>query len=94
MQGQEGQDAVSILIVDDTPENLQLLEALLRGLDVNVVQARSGAEALREAQAREFALILLDVRMPGMDGIKTAALIREDSRSAQTPIIFLTAYDP
>jgi CheY-like chemotaxis protein len=94
MQGQEWQDAVSVLIVDDTPENLLLLEALLHGLDVNVAQARSGAEALREAQTREFALILLDVRMPDMDGIQTAARIREPSPSAQMPIIFLTAYDP
>src|SRR5689334_23770404 len=82
-----------ILLVDDRPENLVALEALLDGPGVNLVTAQSGAEALKRLLARDFALILLDVQMPGMDGFETAELIRQRDRSRHTPIIFVTAYD-
>ncbi len=83
---------VSILLVDDQPENLVALEAVLEDLGQNLVTATSGREALRRLLDEEFAVILLDVKMPEMDGFETAALIRERTRSAHTPIVFLTAY--
>jgi signal transduction histidine kinase len=82
---------VDILLVDDHEENLLALEALLTDPTYRLVRARSGREALREVLARDFALILLDVAMPGLDGYETAALIRQRERSRDTPIIFLTA---
>lgn len=84
---------VEILIVDDTERNLAALEAVLSDLDAHVVRARSGADALRALLRQDFALILLDVRMPGIDGFETAELIRARDRSRVTPIIFLTAFD-
>ena len=84
-------ERIDILIVDDQPNNLFALESLLAGEDYTLVRAASGAEALRCVLAREFALILLDVLMPGMDGFETAELIRKRPQSASTPIIFLTA---
>jgi len=83
----------SILIVDDSPDKLVALEAILRELEVEIVTARSGKEALRRLLRQDFAVVLLDVRMPGMDGFETATLIRERSRTAHTPIIFITAFD-
>src|ERR1044071_6900609 len=83
---------VSILLVDDRPEKLLALEAVLSDLDVNMVKATSGKEALRCVLGEEFAVILMDVNMPGMDGFETANLIRQRKRSARTPIIFLTAF--
>ena len=85
-------DQVNILIVDDLPEKLMIFEAVLEDLKQNIVCVRSGTEALREVLAREFAVILLDVNMPDIDGLETAALIRRYKRSAHTPIIFVTAY--
>ncbi len=85
------EDKVSILMVDDHIENLVALEALLRDLGQNLVRARSGIEALRFLLHQEFALIILDVDMPVIDGFETAALIREREKSRYTPIIFLTA---
>src|SRR5438128_543222 len=85
-----GQKA-NILLVDDHAENLLALEALLSDLGQRLVQARSGREALRHLLEEEFAVILLDVEMPGMDGFETARLIRARERSQHTPIIFLTA---
>src|SRR2546430_937241 len=82
---------VNILVVDDEPHSLKALQALLRGPDRNVVTAASGREALRWILRGVFALILLDVRMPDMDGFETAALIRKLKRSRYTPIVFLTA---
>src|SRR5213082_3105902 len=82
---------VNILVVDDEPHSLKALQALLRGPDRNVVTAASGKEALRWILRAAFALILLDVRMPDMDGFETAALIRKLKRSRYTPIVFLTA---
>ncbi|GAP95881.1 sensor histidine kinase [Leptolyngbya sp. NIES-2104] len=84
---------VNILLVDDQPENLLALEAVLGKLGENLVQASSGEEALRCLLNRDFAVILLDVQMPGIDGFETASLIRSRARSQHTPIIFLTAFD-
>ena len=84
---------VNILVVDDRDENLLALEAVLDDPGYRLVRARSGREALREVLDQDFALILLDVQMPGVDGYETAVLIRERPRSRQTPIIFLTAND-
>lgn len=83
---------MKILLVDDTPDNLVSLEAALYGLGEELVLARSGKEALRHLLNDDFAAILLDVRMPEMDGFETAELIRSRPRSRQTPIIFLTGY--
>src|ERR1041385_4241073 len=81
-----------ILLVDDTPENLVSIEAALSSLGEELVTASSGKEALRHLLQDDFAAILLDVRMPDMDGFETAALIRSRPRSRQTPILFLTGY--
>src|SRR5687767_15373760 len=83
---------VNILLVDDNPDKPLALEAVLEDLGQNLVQAHSGAEALRLLLRQEFALILLDVKMPVMDGFETAALIRQRASSADTPIIFVTAF--
>ena len=83
---------VKILLVDDTPANLVALEAALSPLDEELVFAYSGTEALRHLLHNDFAAILLDVKMPEMDGFETAELIRTRSRSRSTPILFLTAY--
>ena len=83
----------NILVVDDDVRSLLAMEALLSGSGRNIVTARSGADALRELMRREFAVILLDVRMPDMDGFETAALIRERERLRHLPIIFLSAVD-
>src|SRR5437868_4050946 len=80
------------LRVHDTPENLVSLEAALYGLGEELVMAHSGKEALRHLLHDDFAAILLDVRMPEMDGFETAELIRSRPRSRQTPILFLTGY--
>lgn len=90
--GAEAADKVDILIVDDLPEKLLVFRTVLEELGQNLVFVRSGAEALREVLQREFAVILLDVNMPDIDGFETATLIRKYKRSAHTPIIFITAY--
>ncbi len=82
----------NILIVDDLPEKLLVFGTVLEDLGQNLVFVNSGSEALREVLNREFAVILLDVNMPDIDGFETAALIRRYKRSAHTPIIFITAY--
>ena len=83
---------MKILLVDDTPDNLVSIEAALSGLGEDLVLANSGKEALRHLLNEDFAAILLDVRMPDMDGFETAELIRSRPRSRQTPILFLTGY--
>jgi CheY-like chemotaxis protein len=80
-----------ILLVDDRAENLLALEAILSSLDQELVFARSGEAAVEAAVADDFAVILLDVVMPGMDGFETAAQIKERRRAQDVPIIFLTA---
>jgi signal transduction histidine kinase/CheY-like chemotaxis protein len=83
---------MKILLVDDIPENLVSLEATLSGLGQELVMASSGREALRHVLNDDFAAILLDVRMPDMDGFETAELIRSRPRSREIPILFLTGY--
>jgi diguanylate cyclase (GGDEF)-like protein/PAS domain S-box-containing protein len=85
------EEKVNILLVDDQPKNLLALSATLESLDENLVSANSGVEALRYLLNQDFAVILLDVQMPGMDGFETAQLIRQRERSKHTPIIFVTA---
>ncbi len=85
-------DRVNILIVDDVPEKLLALRVVLEELGQNLVTAGSGREALRRLSEQEFAVILLDVNMPDIDGFETAALIRQRKRFAHVPIIFITAY--
>src|SRR5688500_3009964 len=80
-----------ILLVDDKLENLTALEAVLEGLGQELIKAQSGMEALRQLLHHDFACILLDVMMPDMSGLETAAMIRERESSRNTPIIFLTA---
>ncbi len=81
-----------VLLVDDSADNLISLEAALEGLDAELVTARSGMEALRRLLEKDFAAIILDVKMPDMDGFQTAEMIRTRKRSRHTPIIFLTGY--
>jgi CheY-like chemotaxis protein len=80
-----------ILLVDDRPENLLALEAILVSLGQTLVRATSGEEALKALLADDYAVILLDVQMPGMDGFETAAHIKRRERTKDIPIIFLTA---
>jgi signal transduction histidine kinase/DNA-binding response OmpR family regulator len=85
-------DKINILVVDDLPEKLLVLRSVLEELGENVITANSGPEALRRVLENDFAVILLDVNMPGMDGFETASLIRRRRKSAHTPIIFVTAF--
>ncbi|THJ75142.1 two-component system response regulator [Candidatus Frankia alpina] len=82
-----------ILLVDDRADNLMALEAILASLDQDLVAASSGEEALKRLLVDDFAVILLDVQMPGMDGFETAHRIKQRGRTRDTPIIFLTAID-
>lgn len=83
----------NILLVDDTPAKLTALAAVLAPLDQNLISARSGRDALRQLLARDFAVVLLDVRMHDIDGFEVAKLIRQRARNATTPIIFMTSAD-
>ena len=85
-------DRVNILIVDDEPKNLLVLETVLDDPGYRLVRANSGEEALLHLMAEEFAVLVLDVRMPGMTGFELAHLIKERKKTARVPIIFLTAY--
>ena len=82
----------AVLLVDDRPEQRLALSVVLGEVGVDVVEAASGRDALRWLLRREFALILLDVNMPDMDGFETAELIRSRQSSKHTPIIFVTAF--
>src|SRR6266446_1106119 len=84
---------VDILLVDDDSTKRFAMKAILAPLGQNVVEAASGPDALRQLLKQDFAVILLDVRMPGMDGFEAAQLIRQRPRSELTPIIFVTALD-
>src|SRR6266511_3712189 len=86
-----GQDRASILIVDDRASKLIAMEALFADFGENVVCVSSGKDALRQLLERDFAVILLDVNMPDMDGFETAALIRQRPKLQHIPIIFMTA---
>jgi CheY-like chemotaxis protein len=85
--------APRILLVDDRPENLLALEAILHGFGYDLAKANSGEEALKLLLTDDFALILLDVQMPGMDGFETATHIKQRERTREIPILFLTAID-
>src|SRR5690606_11506000 len=87
----EHKEKVNILLVDDQPARLLSYEAILAELGENLVQARSGEEALARVMEQDFAVILLDVNMPGMDGFDTAHMIHQQPRFERTPIIFVTA---
>ncbi|SDL23742.1 Response regulator receiver domain-containing protein [Nocardioides sp. YR527] len=89
----ERQGTAKILLVDDRAANLVALEAILGSLDQTLVRAGSGEDALRALLHDDFALILLDAQMPGMDGFETAARIKARERTKDVPIIFLTAND-
>ena len=83
-------ERASILLVDDMEDNLTALEAVLGSLNEPLVRARSGEEAMKALLRQHFALVLLDVRMPGMDGFETAANIKRLDQTKDVPIIFLT----
>lgn len=85
------EDLANILVVDDHPANLLALEGILEPLGQRIVKANSGAEALKRLLVEEFAVILMDVQMPGLDGTQTARLIKEREKTRHIPIIFLTA---
>jgi signal transduction histidine kinase/DNA-binding response OmpR family regulator len=87
-----GEVPTNILVVDDLPEKLLAYRTILDELGQNIITAVSGEEALKAVLRNDFAVILLDVQMPGMGGMETASLIRKRKRSAHTPIIFLTAF--
>ena len=89
--GKDMDEKVSILVVDDRSDKLLAYEVMLAELNQNIVCARSGKEALRHLLQKDFAAIILDVNMPGMDGFETAALIRQRQRCETTPIIFVSA---
>jgi signal transduction histidine kinase/CheY-like chemotaxis protein len=85
-------DGVRILLVDDTPGNLVVLQSVLARPDYELVPAPSGADALRYLLTNDCALILMDVQMPGLDGYETASLIRQNERTRNIPIVFVTAF--
>lgn len=89
--GQSPCETVNILLVDDQPANLLVLEAVLGDMGQNLVRARSGEEALRLLEQQEFAVVLLDVRMPGLDGFETARIMRSRPETRTTPVIFISA---
>ena len=95
VQGQDnsGPQRGTVLVVDDKTENLDAFEAVLEPLGYPIVRANSSAEALRLLLKQDFAVVLLDVRMPGTDGVETARLIKTRIRSRSTPIIFITALE-
>src|SRR5689334_16206925 len=90
MNATNNNDKVNILLVDDQPARLLSYETILSELEQNLVRAHSGLEALEKLMHDDFAVVLLDVSMPGMDGFETASLIHDHPRFEKTPIIFVT----
>ena len=88
----ENDEKIKVLLVDDRPENLLTLEAVLDAPTLELVKVHSGAEALKHILTDEIAVILMDVRMPEMDGFETAELLRKRDKTKHTPIIFLTGF--
>ena len=86
--------AATILLVDDHPPNLMALEAVLEPLGERLVRACSGAEAVEIARGEDLALVLLDLQMPELDGLETAALLKKIDRARTVPIIIVTAFEP
>ena len=86
-----GYRSTTILLVDDRPENLLAMEAVLEPLGFEIAKVQSGAEALKYLLGHSVALIVLDIRMPGMDGFETASLIQQRERTRYVPIVFVTA---
>lgn len=93
VQSSNGTPKVNVLVVDDSPDSLLALEAVLCGTDRNVIKVPSGEEALKYLLKEDVGVILLDIKMSGMDGFETAATIRERDKTRDVPIIFLTAYN-
>lgn len=91
MEKEAAEHRTNILLVDDREENLVALRAVLKDVPANLVSAKSGFEALEEMSRAQFALILMDVNMPEMDGFETAKLLRSRPTTKHTPIIFITA---
>jgi len=89
-------DAINILVVDDEPNNLVALDAALASVDYGVVRASSGRNALKALLSQDYAVIVLDIHMPDMDGFETAGHVKQRERTRHIPILFLTAvdYDP
>jgi response regulator RpfG family c-di-GMP phosphodiesterase len=87
-----GRKPVNVLVVDDSADSLLALEALLGGLDRTILKASSGEQALKYLLQEDIGVILLDVKMAGLDGFETAAIIRENKRTRELPIIFMTAF--
>lgn len=85
---------INILIVDDHPANRLAMREILTNLDLNIIEAESGRQALKSVLENDFALILMDVVMPGMDGFETTRIIRSRQKSQHTPVVFITASDP
>ena len=86
-------DKANVLLVDDSRTQLQLLQLALSELDHNVLTAGSGEDALKHVLQHDFAVILLDVQMPGMDGFEAARMIRQGERNEKTPVVFVTGYE-
>lgn len=86
-----GPDKIPVLLVDDRPENLTAMEGLLEDMGLDIFKAASGNEALRLSLKNAFAIVLMDVRMPEMDGFETAELMRANPKTSSLPVIFVTA---
>jgi CheY-like chemotaxis protein len=91
-----GRQAARVLAVDDRRDNLLALQAILEGLPIEIVSVTSGEDALKRLLVEDYAVILLDAHMPGMDGFETAGHVKQRERTRHIPILFLTAvdYDP
>lgn len=91
MKNMDSEHKIDILVVDDRPENLIVMEGILENSNLNIIKANSGAEALGFMLDYDFAIVLLDVQMPEMDGFETAEFMRKSEKTKDIPIIFVTA---